>query len=179
MLFLFLSSSSVWFCAWMPLYQHGLSDECTPTIRCWLWQWHIWNEDRHSRVQGFIKSSLYNTRLYNEIHVVVPSCYTHEKPNRIKNYYYSGVGDEFRSLTAWGKKLLWILVVCQQILLYLLPDGSRVNRLFLGWVLSFSILWVQRRHLTGPKSSSLWTSVSEFSRLFWWCHPDTTSEAAP
>ncbi len=53
-----------------------------------------------------------------------------------------------RSLTAWGKKLLWCLVERQRILLWRLPDGSRVNRLLLWWVLSFNILWALRRHLT-------------------------------
>ncbi len=47
---------------------------------------------------------------------------------------------ELTSLTALGEKLLYNLGVQQQILLYLLPDGNRVNRLWLGWVLSFSIL---------------------------------------
>lgn len=37
----------------------------------------------------------------------------------------------------------------RRILLYLLPDGSRVNR---QWRLSFSILWAQCRHLTLPMS---------------------------
>ena len=46
--------------------------------------------------------------------------------------------DELRRLTAWVKKLLCSLVVRQQILVYLLSDGSRVNTLWLG-VLSFSI----------------------------------------
>ena len=40
--------------------------------------------------------------------------------------------DELRSLTARGVKLLCGLVVRQQILLYRLSDGSRVNRLWLG-----------------------------------------------
>ena len=53
------------------------------------------------------------------------------------------VADQFSSLTAWGKKLLWC-----QILLYLLPDVSTVNRLWLGWVSSFSNLWALSRHLT-------------------------------
>ena len=45
-----------------------------------------------------------------------------------------------KSRTAWVKKLRCCLVVQQQILLYLLSDGSRVNRpLLLDWVLSFSI----------------------------------------
>lgn len=37
--------------------------------------------------------------------------------------------------------MLHTLVVQQRILLYLLCDGSSVNRLWLGWVLSLSILW--------------------------------------
>ncbi len=58
--------------------------------------------------------------------------------------------DEFRSLTAWGKKLLCSLVVRQQILLYHLPDAAGWTGLFLGWVLSFSFLWALCRHLTSP-----------------------------
>ena len=60
------------------------------------------------------------------------------------------VEDEFRDLTASGIKLLHSLVVQQMILLYLLPDGSRVSRLWLGWLLSFSILWAPCRHVTPP-----------------------------
>ena len=45
--------------------------------------------------------------------------------------------DESRSLTAGGVKLLCSPVVLQQILLYLLSDGSRLDRRWLGWVLSF------------------------------------------
>ena len=44
-------------------------------------------------------------------------------------------------VSAWGMKLLHSLVVWHQILLYLLPHGSRVNRLWLGWVLSLRILF--------------------------------------
>ena len=51
-------------------------------------------------------------------------------------YIYVCVEDEFRSLTAWRMKLLCSVVVQQQILLYLLSDGSRLNTLL---VLSFSI----------------------------------------
>ena len=43
-----------------------------------------------------------------------------------------GVEDELRSLTAWGVKLLCILLMWQQILMYLLSDGSSVNRQWLG-----------------------------------------------
>lgn len=39
------------------------------------------------------------------------------------------------------------LVVQQQIRLYLFPDGSRVNRPRLGWVLSFNILLALHKHL--------------------------------
>ncbi len=52
------------------------------------------------------------------------------------------------SLTAWRKKLLCSLVAQQQILLYLLPDGRRVNKLWVGWILSFCILWALHRHLS-------------------------------
>ena len=39
-------------------------------------------------------------------------------------------------------KLLCSLVVQQQVLLYLLADSSRVNRLWLGWVLSLVMHYV-------------------------------------
>ena len=70
------------------------------------------------------------------------------------------VDDELRGLTVWGVKLLCSLVV--QILLYLFPGGSRVNRLSLWWVLSFSILWALSRHLTSLVSLML-------SRRYLWC----------
>ena len=38
---------------------------------------------------------------------------------------------DWRSLTAWEKNLLELW---QQILLYLLLDGSRLSRLWLGWI---------------------------------------------
>ena len=40
------------------------------------------------------------------------------------------------------------LMEWQQILLCVLPDGSRVNKLWLEWKLSVSILWALFRHLT-------------------------------
>ena len=43
---------------------------------------------------------------------------------------------EFINLKAWGQKLLCSLAVRQRILLYLLPDGSIVMRLWPGWVSS-------------------------------------------
>ncbi len=58
--------------------------------------------------------------------------------------------DEFKLLSAWGKKLLCSLMVKQRILVYLLPDGSSVNRLWLGWV--FSFFWALCCHLTSPMS---------------------------
>ena len=51
--------------------------------------------------------------------------------------------------------LLCSLVLQQCIALYLLSDGSRVNRLWLGWVLSFSILWALCRHISWPISLML------------------------
>ena len=45
-----------------------------------------------------------------------------------------------------------ILVVWQWILLYLLSDGSRLNRLWLWWVLSCSIFWALCRHFTSLMS---------------------------
>ena len=48
-----------------------------------------------------------------------------------------------KSLSIWGAKLLCSLVLWQQIPLYVLSDGSRVNRLWLGgwWLLVFSLHW--------------------------------------
>lgn len=46
-----------------------------------------------------------------------------------------------------SEKLLCSLAGKQQILLYHLSDGSRVNRLWLGWLLSFSVLWALCWHL--------------------------------
>ena len=59
------------------------------------------------------------------------------------------VEDEFRSLTAWGEKLLCSLVEWQKILLYLLSDGSRVNRQWLGGC-CLLVSWssVQTSHFT-------------------------------
>ncbi len=94
--------------------------------------------------KGFIYLSLYNTGLYNEIQAVVPSCCTQKKPQTNKKGW-NKKKDELRSFTAWGKKLIWSLVVRQRTLLYRLPDGSRVSRLWLRWVLSFSSLWALRR----------------------------------
>ncbi len=100
---------------------------------------HLWGHLEST----FVYWSFYNTRLHNETQVVVPSCYTGKK-----QFLCWSTDNELRSLTAWGKKLL-CMVVWQQILLYLLPDSSRVNRLWLGWVLSISILRaLQASHLT-------------------------------
>ncbi len=63
-------------------------------------------------------------------------------------------------------RLLWSLVVSQQILLYRLPDSSRENRLLLGWVLSFSILRTPHRHLTSPHIISLMLGRWE-PMMFW------------
>lgn len=62
------------------------------------------------------------------------------------------VMDELGSLTARGKKLFWILAALQLILVGLFPDGSRVNRLRLGWAMSFNILLALRRLLYLPIS---------------------------
>ncbi len=53
-------------------------------------------------------------------------CYCIERCNWVQS-------DEFELLTAWRKKLLHRLLVQQWILLYLLPDGSSVNRPWPGW----------------------------------------------
>lgn len=61
------------------------------------------------------------------------------------------VNDQFSSLTARGKKLLWWRTNI------LLPDVSTGNRLWLGWVSSFSNLWALSRHLTLLISPMLYT----------------------
>src|SRR4029434_756685 len=48
-------------------------------------------------------------------------------------------GREFSFLTAWCMKLFLSLVVQQRRLLYLLPEGRRLNRLCAGWLVSFTI----------------------------------------
>lgn len=55
---------------------------------------------------------------------------------------------KLRSHTASGGKNSCSVVwwYGQQILPYLLPDGSRVSRLRLRWVLSFTILWALHEH---------------------------------
>lgn len=45
-----------------------------------------------------------------------------------------------------------------------LTDGSRVNRLLLGWILSFSILWALSRHLTSLMLLMLWDSMNSVNR---------------
>ena len=57
------------------------------------------------------------------------------------------------------KKLLFGLVVQQWIPLYLLTDGSRVNRLWLGWVLSFSVLTSQISLMLGRKVPLMFWAV--------------------
>lgn len=76
---------------------------------------------------------------------VVPIFYSHKQEFYAEN--------ELRSLTK--RKLLSSLVACQLILLYLLPDGSRVNRLWMGRVLSVNILQALPRHLTSLISLTL------------------------
>ena len=68
--------------------------------------------------------------------------------------WWWSVEDELRSLTVWGKTLLCSLVVRQRILLYCLPDVSRVNRLWRGG----SCLFVSSHH---------WCH---------WCSVDSTSD---
>src|SRR4029434_5367711 len=49
--------------------------------------------------------------------------------------------------TAWCIKLFLRLVVRQRRLLYLLPEGRRLNRLCAGWGVSLTVevaLWVRR-----------------------------------
>ena len=73
-----------------------------------------------------------------------------------KNHFlWRSVEDESRSPPAWGKRLLSKPVVWQWILLYLLPEGSSVNRLCPGWVLSFSIFWTLHRQKTTALYSTL------------------------
>ena len=88
-----------------------------------------------------------------------------------KNYFINrSVDFELRSLTAWGMKLLCSLMEQQQILLHLSPDGSRVNRLWLGQGWSFCIPSVSCRHLTSPTSLMLcrWVPVIRCGALLSW-----------
>src|SRR4029434_2594598 len=48
-------------------------------------------------------------------------------------------GREFSFLTAWCIKLFLSLVVRHRRLLYLLPEGRRLNRLCAGWLVSLAI----------------------------------------
>ena len=48
-------------------------------------------------------------------------------------------GREFSFLTAWCMKLSLSLVVRQRRLLYLLPEGRRLNSLCAGWLVSLAI----------------------------------------
>ena len=69
------------------------------------------------------------------------------KRNKSKHLWWSV--DEFRSFSVCGQNPLFSLLVQQQILLYLLSDGSRVNRLCLGgYCLLISLDSVQTSHFT-------------------------------
>ena len=77
----------------------------------------------------------------------------------------NSVVDEFRSLKSWGVKLLCSLVMRWKILLYLLSDGSGLNRLWLWLVSSFIIFRIRadialhRCHwcsVDGTKHAGLW-----------------------
>lgn len=48
------------------------------------------------------------------------------------------------------------LVERQQIRLCWLPEGTRVSKLWLAWVFSFSVFWAMQRHLTSPISVMFW-----------------------
>ena len=100
----------------------------------------------------FIKFEFYNTGLYTEMQVEVPSCYTGKIP-----FYDEG---EFRSVIIWGKKQFCSLVVWHTCVL--LQDGSRVKTLW--QVLSFSILWALCRHLNSPISLTVCRVVQ---MMFW------------
>lgn len=104
---------------------------------------------RDGRIPGsrFIYLLLYNTGLYNEMQAGPSYLYT-QTPPPPRKLIYDAVEDELRSFTAWGKKLLCSLVARQQILLYLLPDGSRMNWLKLGGYCSLAFFRICR-HLTG------------------------------
>ncbi len=55
-------------------------------------------------------------------------------------------GFEFRSLSAWGKKLLSSQAERALMLRYPLPDGRSWKRLWEGWVGSFTILVALVKH---------------------------------
>ena len=77
------------------------------------------------------------------------------------------VEDEVRSVTAWEKKLLRIMVVWQRIPLYLLPGGVRVNRLKLGWVSFLCVIWALCWRLTSLMSlmRNIWEPMTFCSLL--------------
>lgn len=77
-----------------------------------------------------------------------PLWYITEKKQKNKDKVFNSNEGEGKSLTAREIKLLCSRVIWQWILLYLSPDGSRVNILWLGWVLSVSILWALCRDFT-------------------------------
>lgn len=54
----------------------------------------------------------------------------------LQNKMLLSVEDELRSLIAWGKAMLFILVVQQWILMYCLLDSWRVKQAVAGWMFS-------------------------------------------
>ena len=69
----------------------------------------------------------YNIELPNEMQFV-----SHNVTQQNLFFLWWSVDDEFRSLSAVGQKLHWSLASAASGILYLLADGSRVNRL--QWV---------------------------------------------
>lgn len=63
-----------------------------------------------------------------------------ERKNKQTNVWNEMLMMYWGACTSWGRKLLCGLLVRQQILLFLLPGGSGVNRQWPGWLLSFSVL---------------------------------------
>ena len=60
---------------------------------------------------------------------ILSVCHCHFGKRQTNYFVEWSSKDEFR---VWRMELHYSLVLWQQILLYLLPDGSRVNRLWLG-----------------------------------------------
>ena len=109
--------------------------------------------NQHNYRKRLIHLSLQNKRLYNKVYICRSLSYTHTHTHTHTHTNIftpsQDVAREFSSTKVWGVKLLCSLLVQQQILLYLLSDGSRVNRLWLdGCCHLVSLRFVQTSHFT-------------------------------
>ena len=90
-------------------------------------------------IQSFFKINCHSATLDGDYVVVL--CAAH-RPTIIKSKKWISswwTVEDVLSLAVWGVNLLCSLVVQQQILLYLLADGSGVNRLWLGGCCIFGL----------------------------------------